>query len=168
METLGDTRRCSLGSTRGKRGLAMPSEADVPLGPHRQLIAALHRAYASAGRPGLRQIATGLKHDDSIPGTVNYQAIGKILNGKQLPTPRQLVSLTSWLIKESEIRSEETQDPKDYVRTLLQLRDAAHDEALGISTGSKENEKDTRRRSWGPPATAVVTAWPRSIEGTAA
>jgi replicative DNA helicase len=91
----------------------------------------------------LRQIATGLKHDDSIPGTVNYQAIGKILNGKQLPTPRQLVSLTSWLIKESEIRSEETQDPKEYVRTLLQLRDAAHDEALGISAGSKENEKDT-------------------------
>ncbi|MEU0340827.1 DnaB-like helicase C-terminal domain-containing protein [Streptomyces bobili] len=81
-----------------------------------------------------------------MPGTVNYQAIGKILNGKQLPSPRQLVSLAAWLINEGEIRGEETQDPKEYIRTLLQLRDAAHDEALGISVEKKGTKEDKSTR----------------------
>jgi replicative DNA helicase len=84
----------------------------------------------------------GLKHDNSMPGTVNYQAIGKILNGKQLPSPRQLVSLASWLINEGKFRAEDTRDPKEYIRQLLQLRDSAEGEALSIPVETKGNEED--------------------------
>ncbi|MCG7204134.1 replicative DNA helicase [Streptomyces arenae] len=126
----------------------MPSEEEVPAGPHRQLLAALHQAYAEAGRPGLRQISTGLKNDNSAPGTVNYQAIGKILNGKQLPNPRQLVSLALWLIREGEIRSEESQDPKEYIQRLLTLRDAAHDNALGITAKNEDlNNQESKKEN---------------------
>ncbi|MDX3779627.1 replicative DNA helicase [Streptomyces europaeiscabiei] len=125
----------------------MPSEELVPPGPHRQLLDALHQAYAAAGRPGLRQISTGIKHDNSVPGTVNYQAIGKILNGKQLPNPRQLVSLTSWLLKQRGVGSDDPQDLKKRLQEMLAIRDAAHDVSLGIAANTNGNSRPKEARN---------------------
>ncbi|MFB8116135.1 replicative DNA helicase [Streptomyces sp. NPDC055962] len=104
----------------------MPSERDVPAGPHRDLLSALHDAYRAAGRPGLRQIAAGVKNDDRAPATLNYQAIGKILNGKQLPSPRQLVSLAAWLIREGNIGRNNDENNDEGVKKLLEHLEAAH------------------------------------------
>ncbi|MFD6293985.1 replicative DNA helicase [Streptomyces sp. NPDC060235] len=107
-------------AARGKRGLELPPEDEVPEGPHRQLLIGLHRIYAHAGQPGLRKIAQGLKDDDDAPTTLNYQAIGKILNGKTIPTAPQLVSLIFWLSKKAKIPGKEIASPVD---SLLELRE---------------------------------------------
>ncbi|MEU1197489.1 DnaB-like helicase C-terminal domain-containing protein [Streptomyces sp. NPDC005813] len=73
-----------------------------------------------------------------MPTTLNYQAIGKILNGKQLPNPRQLVSLASWLIREGVAGGAERQNEGEAVQHLLQLRETAHAESLGIYEGVDE------------------------------
>ncbi|MFD3824166.1 replicative DNA helicase [Streptomyces sp. NPDC058625] len=125
-----------VGATRGKRGLVMPGEEQVPPGPHRQMLIALHRAYAAAGRPGLRQIALGLKLDDSAPATLNYQAVGKILNGKQLPNPRQLASLALWLSREGSVEGQTDEDSRDFLQQLLDLCEAAHRQHLGLDEDS--------------------------------
>ena len=86
--------------SRGQRGVALPSAAQVPPGPHRELLVALHDAYAAAGRPGLRRIAGSITRDDALPATLNHQTVAKILNGTSLPSPRQLTALASWLAAE--------------------------------------------------------------------
>ncbi|MEV7847768.1 DnaB-like helicase C-terminal domain-containing protein [Streptomyces cyaneofuscatus] len=98
------------------------------------MLAALHEIYVAAGPPGLRQISIGLKDDDSIPATLNYQAVGKILNGKQLPSPRQLMSLTLWLHKEGNVDSKNEGDYKELVTQLMRFREAAHRDQLGIES----------------------------------
>ncbi len=140
-----------MATARGKRGLAMPSETEVPPGPHRKMLAALHEVYVAAGRPGLRQISIGLKDDDSIPATLNYQAVGKILNGKQLPSPRQLISLTLWLHKEGNIGSKAESDYKELITQLMEFREAAHRHQLGIE-GSEAPlaSAETGRRNQSP------------------
>ncbi|MFI8860713.1 replicative DNA helicase [Streptomyces prasinus] len=110
----------------------MPGKDEVPDGPHRQLLTLLHRAYAAAGRPGLRRIALSLNQDDSAPATLNYQAIGKILNGKTLPNPRQLISLASWLFREGGVSGRFDGDVDALLQELLDLREMAHQEDLGI------------------------------------
>jgi replicative DNA helicase len=133
----------------------MPSEAEVPPGPHRQLLVDLHRAYAAAGRPGLRQIAEGLKADDAAPATLNYQAVGKILNGKQLPNPRQLISLASWLFREENFGAGVNADSEERLQRVLQFREEAHRRILGIDadaadvSGEREaDESSNARTSW--------------------
>ncbi|MEU9661459.1 replicative DNA helicase [Streptomyces chartreusis] len=106
------------------------------------MLIALHRAYAAAGRPGLRQISLGLKLDDSAPATLNYQAIGKILNGKQLPNPRQLASLALWLSREGNVAGQTDEDSKEFIDRLISLREAAHRNQLGSSDTHDELPND--------------------------
>lgn len=110
-------------AARGKRGLELPSEEEVPEGPHRQLLIGLHRIYTQAGQPGLRKIAQGLKDDDDAPTTLNYQAIGKILNGKIIPTAPQLASIAFWLSKRARTPGKEIPFP---IEPLLEIHELLH------------------------------------------
>ncbi|WP_405543502.1 replicative DNA helicase [Streptomyces goshikiensis] len=111
----------------------MPPEEDVPPGPHRQMLVALHAAYAAAGRPGLRPMALGLRLDDSAPATLNYQAIGKILNGKLIPNPKQLLSLAGWLFREGTGSGQSAEEECGRFLDHLQgLCSATHEQQLGF------------------------------------
>ncbi|MFB0627416.1 replicative DNA helicase [Streptomyces sp. AB3(2024)] len=88
-------------AARGKRGIAMPEESSVPPGPHRDLLVSLHEVYAAAGRPGLRTIARGVTADDRLPSTLTHHAIGRILGGSAVPSPRQAHALVAWLAEEA-------------------------------------------------------------------
>ncbi|MFI5548847.1 replicative DNA helicase [Streptomyces sp. NPDC051738] len=77
-----------------------------------------------------------------MPTTLNYQAIGKILNGKQLPNPRQLVSLASWLIREGAAGGTEEQNEEEAIQQLLLLRETAHAKSLGIYREGDEAGRD--------------------------
>ncbi|MFE2547690.1 replicative DNA helicase [Streptomyces sp. NPDC059355] len=103
------------------------------------MLAALHDTYAAAGRPGLRQISQGLLLDDSAPATLNYQAIGKILNGKQIPSPKQLTSLAGWLLREgvSDGRSGE-KEFRQSIDRLQALCRAIHQSQQGVRAGGAE------------------------------
>ncbi|MFD8004484.1 DnaB-like helicase C-terminal domain-containing protein [Streptomyces mirabilis] len=77
-------------------------------------------------------MARGIKNDDEAPATLNYQAIGKILTGRKLPNPRQLVSLVTWLFREGSVSGQGVRDVDDVLAELLQLREEAHRRYLGV------------------------------------
>ncbi|MFF8638452.1 replicative DNA helicase [Streptomyces pilosus] len=83
----------------------------------------------------------GLKLDDSAPATLNYQAIGKILNGKQLPNPRQLASLALWLSREGSVEGQTDEDSQSFLQQLLELCEAAHRQHLGLDEDPDYPEK---------------------------
>ncbi|MER6750706.1 replicative DNA helicase [Streptomyces fungicidicus] len=85
---------------------------------------------------------------------MNYQAIGKILNGKNLPTPRQVTSLASWLIREGSLCGKETEEASALIEDLLELREAAHREELGIA--SDRDSPPERQRAVAFEATSTV------------
>lgn len=135
----GDTSKHSGGrleTGRGRRGVTLPAEDEVPDGPHRQMLVGLHEVYALAGRPSYRDMARGIKNDDRAPATLNYQAIGKILRGRKLPSPRQLVSLMTWLLGEASASGQGIKNADEVLTQLLSLREEADRSHLGAHADS--------------------------------
>ncbi|MFB6550159.1 replicative DNA helicase [Streptomyces sp. NPDC056405] len=110
------------------------------------MLIGLHDVYALAGRPSYQVIARGIKSDDQAPATLNHQAIGKILKGKKLPDPRQLVSLVTWLFREGSVSGQSEGDVNKLLPELLRFREMAHRGELEIrdeaSTASSEERRD--------------------------
>ncbi|MFH9768878.1 replicative DNA helicase [Streptomyces microflavus] len=111
------------------------------------MLAAIHEAYIAAGRPGLRQISQGLRLDDSAPATLNYQAVGKILNGRLMPNLRQLISLASWLFREGAVDGRlRGEAHTEFIERINLLGQAALEEQhpssnIGESAGSRRTNK---------------------------
>ncbi|MFI1285156.1 hypothetical protein ACH4U5_31105 [Streptomyces sp. NPDC020858] len=79
-------------------GLHMPSLSVLPAGPHRTLVEHLHGLYRRAGKPSLRDMASGMRRQDDLPGTLSHEGIGNILRGKGgVPTWRSVETLTRYL-----------------------------------------------------------------------
>jgi hypothetical protein len=66
------------------RRIPMPGPHDVPPGPHRDLLVALHQLYRGAGLPSLRQIADAAR-DGDYRDTVSHEKVSAILHGCGLP-----------------------------------------------------------------------------------
>ncbi|MFG2227944.1 hypothetical protein [Streptomyces sp. NPDC048644] len=63
----------------------VPDTCDVPEGPHRQLLLALHQLYRDAGRPGIKRTSDTIKKRTDLPDTISHQGISKILHGTVVP-----------------------------------------------------------------------------------
>ncbi|MFI6372426.1 DnaB-like helicase C-terminal domain-containing protein [Streptomyces sp. NPDC050546] len=135
--------------------MTLPDDSEVPEGPHRQMLVRIHDVYALAGRPSYRDMASGVKSDDRAPATLNYQAIGKILKGRKLPSPRQLVSLVTWLSREASASGQDMGNLDEVLAQLQKLREEAHRHALGIQLDSKEAAEDRQSDTTNIPS--VVT-----------
>ncbi|WP_158711493.1 replicative DNA helicase [Streptomyces xylophagus] len=105
----------------------------------------------AAGRPGLRKIALGLKHDDSVPTTLNYQAIGKVLGGKHLPNPRQLTSLASWLHREGNIEEPDEESTRSLIQHLVELCEAAHNHQAAPESPKADQPSEKRKPAASDP-----------------
>jgi replicative DNA helicase len=114
----------------------MPGEAEVPPGPHRDLLFALHREYTAAGPPGLRTIKLGIERDDSCPAVLSHQTVGSVLNGKALPSPLQVRALGTWLAKQGRIGEGGDDAIKAYVDELLSMRQAAEEGRLSTAVAT--------------------------------
>ncbi|MDW5330310.1 hypothetical protein [Plantactinospora sp. KLBMP9567] len=73
--------------------LPLPSDADLPDGPHRALVVDLHHLYRRAGYPGLKKISNEIRDRDDLPDAVSHETISKILQGEVLPRWSKLESL---------------------------------------------------------------------------
>lgn len=70
------------------RMLKMPSEAELPDGPHRRFVEELFVHYRAASRPTLREIAKWIKdHQDAqdLRGTASTETIRRVMNGTSVP-----------------------------------------------------------------------------------
>jgi tetratricopeptide (TPR) repeat protein len=65
--------------------VAMPTPEDLPDGPLRRLVQAIHELYATAGRPGVRQISNAIKDRDDLRDTVSHETVSAMLRGEGLP-----------------------------------------------------------------------------------
>ena len=69
--------------------LKMPSEAELPSGPFRVFVLALHQHYRAAYRPPLRRISEKAAEiaamTDGVDGTASRETIRRMLTGEVLP-----------------------------------------------------------------------------------
>jgi tetratricopeptide (TPR) repeat protein len=97
--------------------VAMPNPEQLPHGPLRRLVQAIHDLYGAAGRPGVRQISNAIKNRDDLRDTVSHETVSAMLRGEGLPR---------WIKLECVIRQLATwavthPDPDASVRAFHQL-----------------------------------------------
>jgi hypothetical protein len=63
----------------------LPGPADLPVGPHRDLLESVHRLYQAAGLPGVRRISDEIRRRDEFADTVSPETVSNILNGSSVP-----------------------------------------------------------------------------------
>lgn len=68
-----------------RRGIAEPSEQELPSGAHRDVILAVHQLYRAAGFPSFRDIADAVQ-DGEYPALMNHQLVAEFLKGRTLST----------------------------------------------------------------------------------
>ncbi|MFE2500219.1 hypothetical protein [Streptomyces scopuliridis] len=65
--------------------IPMPSISDLPDGPHRQLLLAVHQLYRDAGKPGIHHTSKMIRARNDLRDTISHEAISKILRGEVTP-----------------------------------------------------------------------------------
>lgn len=107
-------------------GIELPAEDQLPAGPSRDLVVALHELYSGAGRPGLRSIATAIRRGD-FRDTVSHEAISDMLKGKGVPRFSKLECVVLQLAAWNTARP----DPGETATRFLHLWRAATGDHLG-------------------------------------
>lgn len=104
----------------------MPSEEELPKGPHRALLAAVHVHYRNAGCPSTRRISSMVDRMDSAKDVISHQAVANILHGKNFPAWPKVEVLTAALLY---FASSEVTKPE--IAAIRDLWLAAHYEEQG-------------------------------------
>lgn len=65
--------------------IALPTESEVPPGPHRQLLIALHDLYRLAGFPSTREISRVIARSEFARDSMSHQTVANILTGRRVP-----------------------------------------------------------------------------------
>ncbi|HEU5108375.1 MAG TPA: hypothetical protein VFT95_07435, partial [Micromonosporaceae bacterium] len=65
--------------------MAIPPLDQLPAGPFRDLVAALHDLHRAAGKPGVRRISAAIRDRDDLRDTVSHETISAMLRGQVLP-----------------------------------------------------------------------------------
>jgi hypothetical protein len=80
----------------------MPDEGQLPSGPKRDLVAAIHRLYQLAGKPPVRKISACIKDRDDLPGTLSHEGVSAVLRGNGgVPRWPNLASLVKVLAEDA-------------------------------------------------------------------
>ncbi|RSS75538.1 hypothetical protein EF918_24075 [Streptomyces sp. WAC06614] len=65
--------------------IVLPSELEIPPGPHRNLLAALHDLYRLAGFPSTRKISEAIARSEFARDSMSHQTVANILTGRRVP-----------------------------------------------------------------------------------
>ncbi|QFG22870.1 hypothetical protein [Actinomadura sp. WMMB 499] len=84
-------------------GIRMPDERQLPLGPHRDLVAAVHDLYELAGKPAARTISAWIRDQDDLPGTLSHEGVSAVLRGASMPRWANLESLVRVLVEQQRV-----------------------------------------------------------------
>lgn len=115
-------------------GVRMPAENELPAGPRRSLVSALHRVYGMAGKPSTREIATAIRNRDDLPGTLSHEGVGATLRGAGgLPRWPNLESLVR-VLADRTIARVDADAAVIHIHTLWLEADA--EQALGAGESS--------------------------------
>jgi hypothetical protein len=81
-------------------GVPLPGEGELPPGPHRDLVLALHGLYQAAGKPSLKVISQSTPKSH----TLSHEGVRAQLNGTRVPKWANLESLVKALASKSVIK----------------------------------------------------------------
>lgn len=101
-------------------GVKLPGEDQLPVGPQRALVLALHDLYQGAGRPSLRAISQEIASNSQYRDMVSHEAVGAMLRGKGVPRWSKLECLVHLLA----VKHHPRLDPEDQVNRFLGLWNA--------------------------------------------
>lgn len=82
-------------------GISMPDERQLPPGPLRDLVAALHELYRQAGKPGTRLISNEVNKRHDLPDTISHEGASALLRGAGVGRWAKVESLVRVLAAQS-------------------------------------------------------------------
>lgn len=95
--------------------IQLPDRAQLPPGPHRDLVEAMHSLYEDAGRPGSRTISIGIRRNRDLDETVSHETVSALLSGKSVPAWGKIRSIVIQLDRTSD-------EPHDLRKLLGRMR----------------------------------------------
>ncbi|CCK32967.1 hypothetical protein BN159_p95 (plasmid) [Streptomyces davaonensis JCM 4913] len=78
--------------------IALPCESEVPPGPHRNLLKALHDLYRLAGFPSTRVISRVITRSEFARDSMSHQTVANILAGRRVPRWLKVEALVDALL----------------------------------------------------------------------
>ncbi|QVI19685.1 hypothetical protein KHQ06_25430 [Nocardia tengchongensis] len=95
----------------------MPDEEQLPSGPRRELIAAVHSLYSDAGKPSVRSISEWIRDQDDLPSTLSHQGVAAVLKG-QVARWDNLEALVYVLADHRRVRQSDPRDVVEWIHAL--------------------------------------------------
>lgn len=78
--------------------IAPPPESEIPPGPHRNLLTALHHLYQLAGFPSTREISKAIARSEFARDSMSHQTVANILTGRRVPRWLKVEALVDALL----------------------------------------------------------------------
>ncbi|MFJ8430492.1 hypothetical protein ACIQ9P_04210 [Kitasatospora sp. NPDC094019] len=117
----------------------MPDDEQVPPGPRRNLLLALHALYEEAGKPSLTKLSAAIRADNSLDSTLSREGVSDLLNGThQQPRWRNLVALVSVLAAFSQTRLVSAESKAEVVSQFNGLWRATQEEPKVLPSGPRD------------------------------
>ncbi|WP_219471194.1 hypothetical protein [Nonomuraea rhizosphaerae] len=101
----------------------MPDEQQLPPGPRRDLVAALHDLYELAGKPAARAISAWIRERDDLPGTLSHEGVSAALRGSGTTRWANLESLVCVLVEKQRVGEAKVGSVVARIHTLWRIAD---------------------------------------------
>jgi hypothetical protein len=138
-------------------GLSMPDEDQLSPGPLRELTAAIHALYQSAGMPGTRKISDEIRKRNDLTDTVSHEGIRGILMGgraRWAKVESLVVQLAALSVTRPDPRAEATRIHELWIAAER----ASSEEALADDAQRVQHSKVTPQLAMDPMAADNVPA----------
>lgn len=101
----------------------VPRLDQLPDGPLRNLVVALHELHREAGKPGVRVVSTAIKDRDDLRDTVSHETISAMLRGTGLPRWIKVECVVRQLADWTVTRRDPDQEVRRFHRLWLEASD---------------------------------------------
>ncbi len=78
--------------------IALPPKSEIPPGPHRNLLIALHDLYQLAGFPSTRDVSKVITRSEFARDSMSHQTVANILRGRRVPRWLKVEALVDALL----------------------------------------------------------------------
>lgn len=152
-------------------GVRMPSEEELPPGPKRDLVAALHVLYTAAGKPAMRTLSMWIGEQDDLPGTLSQQGVSDALRGKGTTRWLNLESLVRVLAARQRVSRLDSRDVLTEIHTLWSRATGTTETLTSPSSASAqplvpeaaEHREPLPSQTSGSPAAQLKSPWLRAV-----
>lgn len=150
-------------------GIPMPDREQLPPGPRRELIAAVHSMYSAAGKPSVRRISEWIRNRDDLPGTLSHEGVAAVLKG-HVARWENLESLVRVLVDQRRVGQSDPDEVVERIHALwANVDNASIPDTAHLFTVESPSHVAAQAATYVPPAdNAEGAASPSSEDGAPA